>query len=161
MKIGVISDTHLTFVDNRFAELTRRYFSDVDVIIHAGDMVDESVLTFLSAWRLLAVLGNMDRGVLADTLPQKRTEQLGGKRIGITHGWGSPGQLPGRVREEFRSDPVDCIVFGHSHAPLVSTDHGVLMFNPGSPTDKRFAEKNTLGFLTITENGITGEIQEI
>jgi predicted phosphodiesterase len=35
------------------------------------------------------------------------------------------------------------------------------MLNPGSPTDKRFAEKNTLGFLTIANNTITGEIQEI
>lgn len=161
MKIGVISDTHLTAVDDRFAELTRRYFSGVDVIIHAGDIVDESVFTFLSTWRLLAVLGNMDRGSLVDMLPHKRTEQLEGMRIGITHGGGSPGRLASRVREEFRADSVDCIVFGHSHAPCVSTDQGVLIFNPGSPTDKRFAEKNTLGFLTITENGITGEIQEI
>jgi putative phosphoesterase len=161
VKIGVISDTHLTSVDDRFAELTRRYFSDVDVIIHAGDVIEESVYNFLSTWRLLAVLGNMDRGTLVDMLPGKRIEQLKGKRIGITHGWGSPGGLAGRVREEFRSDLVDCIVFGHSHAPVISTDQGILMFNPGSPTDKRFAEKNTLGFLTITENGITGEIQEI
>ncbi len=161
MKIGVISDTHLTSVDDRFAELTRRYFSDVDVIIHAGDIVDEIVFNFLSAWRVLAVLGNMDRGVLVETLPHKRIEQLEGRRIGITHGWGSPGGLVGRVREEFRADSVDCIVFGHSHAPSISTDEGILLFNPGSPTDKRFAEKNTLGFLTITEDGMSGEIQEI
>jgi putative phosphoesterase len=161
VKIGVISDTHLTSVDDRFVELTRRHFSDVDVIIHAGDIVDESVLRFLSTWSLLAVLGNMDRGSLVSMLPHKRIEQLEGKRIGITHGWGSPGGLSARVREEFRSDSVDCIVFGHSHTPFVSTDQGILMFNPGSPTDKRFAEKNTLGFLTITENEITGEIQEI
>jgi putative phosphoesterase len=161
VKIGVISDTHLTSIDDRFAELVRGHFADVDMIIHAGDIVDERVLNFLSAWRIAAVLGNMDRGTLVDTLPHRRTEQLEGKRIGITHGWGSPDQLPERVCEEFRSNPVDCIVFGHSHAPFMSTDRGILLFNPGSPTDKRFAEKNTLGFLTVTENGIFGEIQEI
>lgn len=161
MKIGVIADTHLASVDDRFAQLMQRYFCDVDAIIHAGDMVDESVFEFLSAWRLLAVLGNMDRGPLVDMLPHKRIERLGGKRIGITHGWGSPMGLSQRVREEFRVDSVDCIVFGHSHASSVSTEQGVLLFNPGSPTDRRFAEKNTLGFLTITEHGITGEIKEI
>ncbi len=161
MKIGVVSDTHLTTVDNRFAQLMRRYFSDVDAIIHAGDMVDESVLEFFSAWRVMAVLGNMDRGPLTEMVPHKRIERLGGKRIGIIHGWGSPGQLPERLWEEFRSDSVDCIVFGHSHSPFVSTRQGVLLFNPGSPTDRRFAETNTIGFLTITEDGITGEIREI
>jgi len=161
VKIGVISDTHLTSVDDRFVQLVRRHFSDVDAIIHAGDIVDESVVNFLSAWRLLAVLGNMDRGALTGMLPHERTEQLGGKRIGITHGWGAPGQLPERVREEFQPGSVDCIVFGHSHAPFMSTDRGVLLLNPGSPTDRRHTDRNTLGFLTITENGITGEIKEI
>jgi uncharacterized protein len=161
MKIGVISDTHLTAVDDRFTRLVRRYFSDVDVIVHAGDIVEESVFRFLSTWHLMAVRGNMDRGTLAETLPKKRIEELEGKRIGITHGWGSPDGLPVRVLEEFRSDTVDCIVFGHSHAPFLGNQQGVLMLNPGSPTDKRFAEKNTLGFLTIANNTITGEIQEI
>jgi len=161
MKIGVISDTHLTTIDARFAELARLYFADVAVLIHAGDMVEESVFDFFSTWTLFAVRGNMDRGVLTETLPRTRIEDLEGKRIGIIHGSGSPGGLAARVREEFRADPVDCIVFGHSHAPYLSTEAGVLMFNPGSPTDKRFAEKNTLGFLTIADDMITGEIQEI
>jgi uncharacterized protein len=161
MKIGVISDTHLTAVDDRFTRLARQYFSDVDMIIHAGDIVEESVFLFLSAWNVMAVKGNMDRGVLAETLPSKRTEKLEGKRIGITHGSGSPEGLAARVLEEFRSDPVDCIVFGHSHAPFLGNERGILMLNPGSPTDRRFAEKHTLGFLTIANNTITGEIQEI
>jgi putative phosphoesterase len=161
VKIGVISDTHLLSVDDRFAQLMRRCFHDVDVVIHAGDLVDERVFEFLSSWRLIAVLGNMDRGPLTDMLPGKRIEELGGKRIGITHGWGSPAGLPERVREEFRSDSVDCIVFGHSHATHISTGQGVLLFNPGSPTDRRFAEKNTVGFLKITKNCIAGETKEI
>ncbi len=161
MKIGVISDTHLTSVDERFASLIRGSFSDVDAVIHAGDLVDEAVFAFLSEWPLLAVLGNMDRGRLTSMLPRKRVEVLEGKSIGITHGWGSPQGLPGRVREEFHADRVDCIVFGHSHAPHVSTVGGVLLFNPGSATDRRFAERNSLGFLTVTSEGIKGEIQEI
>jgi putative phosphoesterase len=161
VKIGVISDTHLTSVDSRFAQMIRRHFGDVDAVIHAGDMVEESVFEFLSEWRLLAVLGNMDRGALTEMLPRRRVERLGGKRIGITHGWGSPEGLAGRVREEFLADSVDCVVFGHSHAPHLSNEDGVLLLNPGSPTDKRWAKTNTIGFLTITENGIAGEIQEI
>lgn len=161
MKIGVVSDTHLTAVDDGFARLMQECFSGVDAIIHAGDIVEESVLSFFSAWRVLAVKGNMDRGVLAETLPIKRVAEFDGKRIGIMHGSGSPEGLPARVREEFRDDTVDCIVFGHSHAPFLSSEHGVIMLNPGSPTDKRFAEKNTLGFLIIANDTVIGEIQEI
>jgi uncharacterized protein len=161
MKIGVISDTHLTAVDDRFARLVRSRFSDVDALIHAGDIVEEGVLGFFSTFNVMAVRGNMDRGLLAETLPVKRIEDLGGKRIGIIHGSGSPGGLPARVRDEFAADALDCIVFGHSHAPFLSTEGGVLMLNPGSPTDRRFTEKNTLGFLIIDNDTIIGEIQEI
>jgi len=38
---------------------------------------------------------------------------------------------------------------------------GVLYFNPGSPTDKIFASKNTYGILEITPKGIEGSIVDI
>ncbi len=160
MKIGVISDTHLTAVDERFRELMERHFSDVDTIIHAGDMVDASVYEYLSRWELVAVSGNMDGRAIRDLLPSKTIVGLGGRRIGIIHGWGSPTGLFARVREEFGAESVDCIVFGHSHTPYNRTEKGVLLFNPGSLTDNRFTRRNTLGYLMITENGIQGEIKE-
>lgn len=33
--------------------------------------------------------------------------------------------------------PLDCIVFGHSHQPYGRPIDGVLMLNPGSPTERR------------------------
>jgi len=47
MKIGVISDTHLKGVNSRLIEIYTTYFSDVDMIIHAGDAVSAEVLEFL------------------------------------------------------------------------------------------------------------------
>ena len=133
-------------------------------MIHAGDFVDFSVVEFMSNWALsketdfFGVSGNMDRGPLADSLPGKQVLTLNGKKIGVIHGWGAPDGLKDRVMVEF--DGVDCIVFGHTHSPLNVMVGDLLLFNPGTPTDKRFSKENTIGYLTI-EDEITGEIVRI
>ncbi|MBI4733967.1 MAG: metallophosphoesterase family protein, partial [Rubrobacteridae bacterium] len=47
---------------------------------------------------------------------------------------------------------VDAIVFGHSHQSFVGNKEGILLLNPGSPTDKRFAEYNTIAILEAGDN---------
>ncbi|MBN1881607.1 MAG: metallophosphoesterase [Deltaproteobacteria bacterium] len=155
MKVGVLSDTHLRVPDESFKRLMRERFSDVDAVIHAGDIVSPVVLDYLSAWELYAVAGNIDGWEITQHLPEKRVISLGGKDIGITHGGGAPGGLEERVLSAFNT--VSCIVFGHSHNPVNKIKDGVLLFNPGSPTDPRYAKKNSIGYLTIGED-ITGEI---
>jgi hypothetical protein len=118
----------------------------------------------MSNWALskeidfFGVSGNMDRGPLVDSLPRKRILTFNRKKIGVIHGWGAPDGLKERVMGEF--DGVDCIVFGHSHSPLNMKVGGLLLFNPGTPTDKRFSKENTIGYLTI-EDKIKGEIVRI
>ena len=56
---------------------------------------------------------------------------------------------------------VQAVIFGHSHAPMNSMKDGVLFFNPGSPTDKIFAQENTYGILEITGKKIEGKIVRI
>ena len=60
MKIGVLSDTHLTEVTPALERIIGEYFQEVDLLIHAGDMVGLAVYRFLSAFPLEAVQGNMD-----------------------------------------------------------------------------------------------------
>jgi len=93
-------------------------------------------------------------------LPQKSVIQLGNFQIGLMHGWGSPHHLSERVREQFAGEKLDCIVFGHSHQPYDKIEEGILMFNPGSPTDRRFALKRTLGILHLDDK-IHGEHIEL
>ncbi len=42
--IGVLSDTHLIEPDKWFREKAQRCFADADMILHAGDLVNLSVL---------------------------------------------------------------------------------------------------------------------
>lgn len=159
MKIGVLSDTHLTRVTPAFKLLVKTYFTDVDLILHAGDMVGLTVHEFLQPLGVEAVRGNMDEGNLKTILPAKKTLTFGGVKIGLIHGWGSAQGLEGRIRSEF--DHMDCLVYGHSHQPANHRSDGVLFFNPGSASGIGFFGKPTIGFIHIDDSGIKGEILAI
>ena len=73
----------------------------------------------------------------------------GGVTIGLMHGWGDPQGLEGRIAEAFKEESPHAVIYGHSHAPAVRQKGGILFFNPGTPTDKRFARSNTMGVLTL------------
>lgn len=156
MKIGVLSDTHVTSAAEIPAEAIES-IRGVDMILHAGDIVALSVIDELRTIAdVHAVCGNMDPTVTRQELPSKTTIQAGGRRIGLVHGSGAPLGLHQRVRVLF--DDVDAIVFGHSHRPMSEMVDGVLMFNPGSPTDVRFAPYRSLGILNIEGDKILGAI---
>jgi uncharacterized protein len=45
----------------------------------------------------------------------------------------------------------DCIVFGHSHIPTCRLQDGVLLLNPGSPTDRRSQPRGSFALLEASE----------
>ena len=147
MRIGVLADTHLAggrLVPEEVIEALGR----VDLILHAGDVLEMPVIEHLSGFaETYAVRGNMDYGETARLLPAKRVIEVGGFRIGLTHGHGPPSGMTQKVRREFGE--VDCIVFGHTHNPVVEERDGIVFFNPGSPTDRMFARRNTVGVLEV------------
>ncbi len=148
MKIGVLSDTHM----HSFEDIPRKIIdslSTVDLIIHSGDFTTTEVLQGLrKLGEVKAVQGNMDSAELKSILPIKDVIEVENKRIGITHGSGSPWRIEQRVRKMF--EQVDIIVYGHSHQAQNKVIDNILFFNPGKAT-------NSFGILTI-EGGIKGEI---
>lgn len=162
IRIGVISDTHIPSVADRLPERVFAEFRGVDMILHAGDIVAPSVLEALAKLsKVIAVCGNMDRLDICAELPHRTIVEENGCRIGLTHGYGPPEGLLDNVRKEFESDGVDAIVFGHSHHALNEVIDGVLFFNPGTPTDRRFSHDLSIGLLEIGEKGIKGKIIEL
>jgi uncharacterized protein len=160
MKIGVISDTHIPRSALKLPGEIYNAFKGVDMIIHAGDLVDMSLLDELKKLaRTEAVHGNMDTAAVQSLLPARKVIEAGGLKIGLTHGSGPHFNLINTVKREF-PEKVDAIVFGHSHSPLNEVRDGILFFNPGSPTDKLFSRYNSYGILTINK-GIKGEIVRI
>ena len=156
MKIGVISDTHLRGPDARLLAIIGKYFHDVDLILHAGDIVDLRVLEAFGDKEVIAVCGNMDSAGVEEEIPFKRVLEIGRIHIGLIHGWGAPHDLEDRIRKEF--DSVDCIVYGHSHQPANHIREGVLFFNPGTAFDRRHNMSYTVGILEVGEEAIAGRI---
>jgi putative phosphoesterase len=154
MKIGVISDTHLMEPSAELERIVLGHFNDVNMIFHAGDFVHQSIVDFFRRWDLIAVCGNMDVGEIQSSLPQKRTIDICGFKIGLIHGWGAPIGLEKRIRVEF--PPLDCLIYGHTHYPANHKRGGFFFFNPGSPT-RSFTGRNTIGILSLGEE-IKGEI---
>lgn len=126
------------------------------MVLHAGDLVDTAVLGAFEGKDVRAVRGNMDRD---DVLPEKLIIEVEGARIGLIHGWGMPFGIEAKLLRQF--DRIDCLVYGHTHSAANHVRGGVLCFNPGSPTDRVFAARNSVGILEVNSGSVTGRILEI
>ncbi len=158
MRIGVISDTHLKGVSPRLIQIYEDYLSDVDMIIHAGDLVCVEVADFLSRKPIHVVQGNMDYMDVKERFPQRKVIEVGGFRLGLIHGWGSPFGIEKRIRPEF--DDVHAIIYGHSHRPANHIDEGVAFFNPGTASGFSIGGSHSVGILDIGE-AIKGDIVRV
>lgn len=124
MRVGVVSDTHGLV---RPAVIER--LQGCQAILHAGDIGKAQVLQDLAAVAPVhAIRGNVDRGPWAAEIPEQLTVTLGGRTIHLVHNIADL-TLPG---------PVDVVVFGHSHKPLVDWRDDALYLNPGSIGPRRF-----------------------
>ncbi len=148
MRVGVLSDTHVPTVSAALPRAVFDIFKDVDLILHAGDLVELSVLDELRAIAPVeAVAGNMDESEVHMALPTKKVIPIGGYSVGLIHGKYKIDEQRTMIRAEF--DRVDLIVYGHSHSPFWGKIDGVYFLNPGSPTDKRYAPYNSVAILEV------------
>jgi putative phosphoesterase len=160
-RILVLSDTHIPIAANDLPQVIYDEAHKADMIIHAGDFIDISLLEKLRSLNkvVVAVYGNMDCIRIRKELKAKEIFTVGKFRIGLIHGYGAHSELMETVKSEFKD--VDCVIFGHSHVATNMKHAGVLYFNPGSATDKIFASKNSYGMLEITDKKIEGRIVEL
>ncbi|MCW4010537.1 MAG: metallophosphoesterase [Candidatus Bathyarchaeota archaeon] len=161
--VGLISDTHIPSRAKAIPEYVFRVFENVDYIIHAGDLVDLSVIEELERCApVLAVHGNMDSANLCSVLPEVDSMKLMDYKIGVIH---DPGSLYGmeKLREVAKQNLFDVLVFGHTHSSSVKWEGKTLFVNPGSPTcpEPPFLCKPTVGLLKITKQAVTPEIIHI
>jgi putative phosphoesterase len=147
VRLVIIADTH---VPRRARDLPAQLWRDIDradVVVHAGDWVDESLVDALEAraTRLIGVWGNNDGPPLRRRLPEVARAELDGVRLAVVH---ETGPRTGRETRADRTFPdTDVLVFGHSHIPWdTTTSAGLRLLNPGSPTDRR--RQPTASYLT-------------
>ena len=153
--IGLISDTHIPHF-KRLPGAIWQHFTNVDLIIHAGDISILSVLSELETIApVVAVQGNVEQEEVVSKLPIKREVVVGHCRIGIVHILGEAAHYARTARHEFPNARV--VVFGHSHNPYNQEHAGQLLFNPGSATDRRRQPTYTIGLLHIDDEALSVE----
>lgn len=156
MRLLLLSDTHLpkrakALPGQILAELPR-----ADVVVHAGDWVDEDTLDLLRARsrRLVAVYGNNDGPGLRARLPEVARAELDGLRLAVVHETGPAQGRESRCAARFPD--TDVLVFGHSHIPWdTTTSTGLRLLNPGSPTDRRRQPHCTYMTATVADGVLT------
>lgn len=162
MKIGVISDTHVPIKCSELPHKLLEVLKGCELIIHAGDLIDMSVLEVLKKIsKVEAVCGNMDSSVLKSRLQDKKILKVGGKKICIMHGYGNPDKLVAILKSEFFEEKPDIIIFGHSHVPMNEYIEGVLFLNPGSATDTIFTPYRSYGIIEIKGKSINAKIHKL
>jgi hypothetical protein len=150
LRIGVISDTHIPDRGEHLPQVVLDVFKHVDLIIHAGDIVGLGVIDELKSVcaKVVVVAGNMDQEAVKKKYPVKQVLEILGYRVGLMHGAGAPFNLLQLLKDAFKEDDCDLIIFGHSHKPMNEKIDGVLFFNPGSATDPA-AACNSYGIIEL------------
>ena len=147
-----IGDTHLPRFGRTLPAPLVAALAGADRIFHAGDITEPFVLDALAAHAPIdAVAGNNDPPELRARLGLTKVVEIGGLRIGLTHGHDGPGRTtPERAWRQFAAvtPAVHAIVFGHSHQPLIERRAGTWLLNPGSPIDRR--RQPTFSFLRLS-----------
>lgn len=159
VRVAVLADTHRRPArvgdDPPLPPAVIAEIEAADVILHAGDVVSGVLLEQLARYAPVhAVLGNNDHDLIG-VLPETSELTLAGVRVAMIHDSGARRGRPRRLRARFPDS--DVVVFGHSHIPVdeVGVD-GQLLFNPGSPTQRRRQPHPTMGVLELAGGHVVG-----
>ncbi|MBW3610865.1 MAG: metallophosphatase family protein [Actinobacteria bacterium] len=154
MRVVVLADTHLRASSRR--RLPPRVLAELahaEVVLHAGDIVDDSLLQELATFAPThAVLGNNDHD-LVGALPERLELSLAGVAVGMVHDSGPRRGREARLRRAFPS--ADLVVYGHSHIPWDAPGlDGQRLLNPGSPTQRRSQPHPTIAVVDLADGRI-------
>jgi|SRR5687767_13332714 putative phosphoesterase len=149
-RVGLISDTHGLLRPEAIA-----FLRGSDVIVHAGDIGNASVLKELKALAPLTVVrGNNDKGRWAEKIAEAEVLRIDDVFIYVLHNLA-----------DLDLDPVaagfQVVVSGHSHQPSVEERDGVLYVNPGSSGPRRFKLPIAVGELEVAGQSAKAKLVEL
>ena len=152
MVVLVVSDTH---GDEAALRAVLKKEPRAHAVIHLGDGAREAArLQSEEARPWHIVCGNCDIGC---SEPPRKLVTLGGARLYLTHGHAE------RVKSSLLTlcytameQEAKAALFGHTHAPCVQFQNGILLCNPGS-----LAAARTYALLTADGGEVTAAIHTL
>jgi putative phosphoesterase len=136
MLIGILSDTHGLLRQEVIDRL-----NGVDMIIHAGDIDDQSVVDQLKnlSSSLTVVRGNADKE-WAEQIPQEAWLEILGNKLFVIH---NKGKISCDV------GIADIIIYGHTHKYSLAEKDGQIWFNPGCCGKRKKDQEVSFAILEI------------
>lgn len=149
--IGVISDTH-----GMITPKVMRMLSGVDLLLHAGDVGNPTVLELLEKIApVIAVRGNSDRGALARRLKPYEVIRIGRQYLYLLHDLADLDLEP-------KEAGFHVVISGHTHEAAIKQTDEVLFLNPGSATQTPYHPTTpSVARLTITQTRLHAEVFRI
>jgi uncharacterized protein len=158
--LGVVADTHTSPTrTGRSLEAVIEFFRrmKVGLILHAGDAGHASVLQSLEQVApTVAVRGNADPLDLIETLPDRVWIEAGSRSVLLLHG--HHGKTALKAARAVAAPDIDLVVFGHSHKPLIEREGRTILFNPGSPTERRWNPHFGVGLVRVSDAEVEPEL---
>ncbi len=146
MRILLFSDSHGHDENMERVLNTKRPY---DMLLHMGDVEgSEYDLPMIAGVETHIVRGNCD--FFCD-LPIEKTVLLGGNSIYMRHGDGYVNSNPESL---LGLTDANIVLFGHTHVPYYKEVNGRHLFNPGSISRPRTADRiPSYGVLEIDDSG--------
>ena len=161
MKIGLISDTHITEKRGKLSIKILDSFETVDLILHAGDISSQKVLdTLNSIAPTIAVEGNNDGTYKTLDLNPTEIIETNNLKIVLNHGDKLPNENFNKHYEFAKKHNADILITGHTHTPHFEKIGNILLINPGSP-NKPIKSDKSIAILTIDENEYKNKLDKI
>ena len=148
-KLVVLSDTHMPRGRRGLPQKLNEALERADMIVHLGDFTEIEVVHQLQRFApLVAVAGNNDSAEVRVLFPYRRKLEIAGKQLVLIH-----GHREGRTALQAARSIAqgDAVLFGHSHSAYSSVEDGRLLFNPGSPTERRWSATLSFGLIEVGE----------
>jgi putative phosphoesterase len=150
ISVGVISDTHGLLRPEAVEAL-----AGSELIVHAGDVGDASVLERLRAVApTIAVRGNIDTSTWARSLPVTEVVEAGELQLYVLHDLASLDLDP-------KAAGFAAVISGHTHRPAADVRDGVLFLNPGSAGPRRFTLPVAVARLEVAGARLSHQIIEL
>ena len=129
-RVALISDTH-----GRIDDVFDKYLKECDLILHAGDYGDWSVIDKLSSFApVKLVSGNIDSPFYRNEAPLVLRFNIEELSFLMMHIGGYPGKYSKNAKMELALQKPDVFVCGHSHILRIIYDNKLemLTLNPGA-----------------------------
>ncbi len=154
-RIGILSDTHGNW-DAMKACIAAA--GAIDAWFHLGDFsIDAEQLIKLTGKPVHAIAGNCDNFT---KFPTELIIELEGMKLLLMHGHKYGVYAGDTYRACLRAEELGCnaLFYGHTHISEITNNGGLIIINPGSPSEPRCGKKPSFAIAELNDGILRAKI---